>query len=178
MKGASILLCMILFSLPGAIPVNAQAERMCDQPVGQQFDFWLGEWDLQWPGGQGGTPEGEPGRGTNVITKVLGECVIQEQFSSPGFKGMSLSTVKRQTEKWHQTWVDSQGGYLTFTGEFQDGVMELRTDPFTNPDGAEQINRMIWEDITADSLRWRWQRSLDDGETWEDLWVIRYARQK
>lgn len=71
--------------------------------------------------------------------------------------------LKRQTGKRHQTWVDSQGGYLTLAGEFRDGIMELRTEPFTNPAGEEQINRMIWTNIEQDSLIWRWQRSLECG---------------
>ncbi|HEX8734313.1 MAG TPA: hypothetical protein VF721_03250, partial [Pyrinomonadaceae bacterium] len=27
--------------------------RPCDLPEGKQFDFWLGEWELKWPAGQG-----------------------------------------------------------------------------------------------------------------------------
>lgn len=146
-------------------------------PEGETFDFWIGKWDLTWPGGQGGTPEGHIGRGKNVVRRILDDCIIQERFSSAeGFEGMSVSTLNARTKEWHQTWVDSHGGYLTFTGTFHDGRMELRTDPFTNSQGRGQINRMLWAEIRKDSLIWRWQRSLDDGGSWEDLWVIRYRR--
>ena len=168
-----LIACILLGAAPQAA---AQAERPCDGPKGGEFDFWIGEWDLSWPGGQGGTPEGERGSGSNVITKILAECVILENFTSDNFTGMSVSTVKRQTGNWHQTWVDSQGGYLTFEGGFQDGDMDLRTAPFENASGDRQINRMLWTNIRDDSLDWHWQRSLDDGATWEDLWVIRYVR--
>ena len=78
---------------------------------------------------------------------------------------------------WRQTWVDNQGGYLLFTGgRRDDGAMALRTDPFTNPQGQEQVSRMTWTDVSDDALTWRWQRSTDGGATWEDQWVIRYAR--
>jgi hypothetical protein len=39
----------------------------------EQFDFWIGEWELTWA---------ENGRGRNVITKILDGKVVQEQFTS------------------------------------------------------------------------------------------------
>ena len=172
------ILLLIAALLCAGSTARAQ-DRPCDTPEGKAFDFWIGEWELSWPGGQGGTPEGETGRGKNVITRILDECIIQENFRGEGgFNGMSVSTLHRRTGKWHQTWVDGQGGYIAFTGDFREGEMDLRTDPFPNPSGATQINRMLWTNITADSLDWHWQRSLDDGATWEDMWVIRYARRR
>jgi hypothetical protein len=146
-------------------------------PESGQLDFWLGAWDLTWPGGQGGTPEGALGRGTNTITKELGGCVVHERFASEtGFEGESVSVYHPGSDTWRQTWVDNQGGYLLFTGGLRDGAVELRTAPFTNPQGERQISRMTWRNVTADALDWHWQRSTDDGATWTDLWVIRYTR--
>jgi hypothetical protein len=36
--------------------------------------------------------------------------------------------------------------------------------------------RMVYADITPQSLTWRWQRSNDGGATWNDVWVINYTR--
>ena len=38
-------------------------------PPEQQFDFWLGEWDVSWGEGQGGT---------NRVDKILDGKVIRE----------------------------------------------------------------------------------------------------
>lgn len=151
-------------------------DRPCDAEEGHALDFWIGEWDLTWPGGQGGTPEGTEGRGTNKITRVLDDCVIEEQFRADGFSGMSVSVYNGRTGDWRQTWVDNQSGYISLSGGLLDGVMELRTEPFTNPQGQQQINRMIWTDVTTNSLEWHWQASLDGGKTWQDRWVITYTR--
>jgi hypothetical protein len=35
---------------------------------------------------------------------------------------------------------------------------------------------MVFSDIGSDSFDWRWERSLDGGETWEPLWTIDYHR--
>ena len=36
--------------------------------------------------------------------------------------------------------------------------------------------RMAWSLIGPDALEWRWQRSMDDGATWETVWPISYRR--
>ena len=37
-------------------------------------------------------------------------------------------------------------------------------------------DRMVWLDVTSDSLRWQWQRSHDGGATWDLTWEIDYRR--
>src|SRR5512132_151209 len=82
----------------------------CSQPEFKQMDFWVGEWSAVWPAQQG-QPEG---RGTNVIRKILGECVIEENFSGAGLDGKSVSTFSARSGRWQQTWVDNSGSYLDF----------------------------------------------------------------
>ena len=87
---------------------------------------------------------------------------------------MSISTYDEATAAWRQTWVDNTGTYLAFQGEYQDGVMDLRTE--REVDGRPALMRMLWSDISHDSLVWRWQRSFDRGRDWETLWQIAYTR--
>ncbi|HXI38617.1 MAG TPA: hypothetical protein VNH83_01500, partial [Bryobacteraceae bacterium] len=49
----------------------------CLAPEQQQLSFWLGEWDLTWPGEKQGAVD----HGTNSIQHVLDGCVIEENFS-------------------------------------------------------------------------------------------------
>jgi len=150
----------------------------CSSPDARQFDFWLGEWNLTWPAVQTGGEEGETLTGTNRITRLFGECVIEENFatSDGGFLGRSLSVYDETAGLWRQTWVDSSGGYLVFTGTFDEERMELRTEPVER-DGVQAINRMVFDDIAPDSLLWSWQTSSDQGATWRDLWTVSYRRE-
>ena len=154
----------------------ASAQTPCTAPEASTLDFWVGQWELSWPAP--GDTTGALLHGTNTITRTLGGCVVEERFKADtGFEGMSVSVFQPATGQWHQTWVDNGGGYLTFTGTpALDGAMELRTSPFTNAQGQQQTNRMTWREVTADALTWHWQASTDGGQTWRDLWVIRYQR--
>ena len=134
----------------------------------RQFDFWLGDWDLTW---------GEAGKGTNRITAVLDNRVIQEQFDgtpSTPLQGLSVSAYNTQLGKWQQTWVDNSGSYLDFVGEFADGKMILSREAVLEGKPIQQ--RMVWHNITELALDWNWERSEDGGETWQVMWHIRYQR--
>lgn len=151
----------------------------CSAPEHSQFDFWLGEWSLSWPAEQSGGKPGGRGEGSNRIERLFGNCVISENFetSDAGFRGHSVSVFDERMGLWRQTWVDSSGAFLYFTGGLQGDTMELRTDPVER-ESETVLNRMVFKDIEPNSLRWEWQGSRDGGETWDDLWTIDYVRER
>ena len=85
-----------------------------------QFDFWLGEWDVTW---------GEDGKGKNHILRIMDDKIIQENFSAPDLIGMSVSSYDAERKLWCQTWVDNNGSYLDFTGGFENEKMILAALP-------------------------------------------------
>jgi hypothetical protein len=146
----------------------------CAAPQQQQLEFWVGSWDLTWPGAK----EGQVDHGTNTITRVLESCVVEENFSagdSGHLRGMSVSTFDTRAGTWMQTWVDNEGGYLDFVGEFKDGQMILSREA-TRPDGTKILQRMVWKNIQPDQLDWSWEASKDGGKTWTVQWPIHYKR--
>jgi len=153
-----------------------QPANHCAAPQQKQFDFWVGEWDLTWPGDK----EGEVAHGTNTITRVLENCVVEENFSagdSGHLRGMSVSTFDTRAGKWKQTWVDNEGGYLDFVGEFKDGQMILSRHA-TRPDGTKIVQRMVWKNIQPNQFDWSWEASKDGGKTWAVQWPIHYKRKQ
>jgi len=167
---------LLILSILVVAPLNlsfAQESKQtpppCSQPEFSQFDFWIGEWNLTWA---------DSAHGTNIITKDYNDCVIIENFDgNPGsnFRGMSVSTYNVNLKQWKQVWVDDQGGYLDFTGTFEDGKMYMSRS-FENKEGNTIHQRMIWYNIGENSFDWNWERSTDNGATWETLWVIHYER--
>ncbi len=130
-----------------------------------QFDFWIGEWDVTW---------GKDGRGTNRVERILDGKVVQEDFHAPDLHGISFSVYDAERKLWCQTWVDNSGTYLDFTGKFDDGRMILSRDAIVRGEQCKQ--RMVWYDIQEAQFNWNWERSDDGGQTWRALWQIHYER--
>ena len=150
-----------------------QPPNPCAAPQQKQFDFWIGEWELSWPGQNAG----ETGHGTNSIQRILDGCIVQETFSSQEtdhLRGTSISVFDTRSGSWKQTWVDNQGGYLDFVGGFKDGQMILQRE--ANVNGSKTLQRMVWKNISANAFDWSWEASRDGGKSWQVQWPIHYKR--
>ncbi|HEX8812917.1 MAG TPA: DUF1579 family protein [Terracidiphilus sp.] len=169
---AMILIVAAAVSAQTAAPPTQP--QPCADAKQKQLDFWVGEWDLTWPGQN----QGEVARGSNSIKRIMDGCVVQENFSggdSMPLRGMSVSLFDPTSGKWKQTWVDNQGAYLDFVGEFRDGQMVLAREA-VRPDGGKVLQRMVFKNIQANELDWSWEASKDGGKTWTVQWPIHYKR--
>lgn len=154
--------------------VSSAKPAACSDAQQKQFDFWVGSWELTWPG----NTAGEVAHGTNNVTRVLDGCVVEENFSGGDamhLRGLSVSLYNARSSTWQQTWVDNEGAYLDFVGEFKDGQMTLAREA-TKPDGSKVIQRMVYKNITPAEFDWSWESSSDGGKTWKVLWPIHYKR--
>ena len=136
--------------------------RACPAAESRQFDFWLGDWELERSDGA---------RARVRVTSTHDGCVIQEDFdAAPAMPltGRSLASWDPQTRGWRQTWVDNQGSFFSFTGGMDDGRMTL-TAPHVNA-GKPSLHRRVWSAVTADSYEWDWVTSDDGGRTWRSAW--------
>lgn len=106
----------------GATVVNAQgsaaAPATCESnPVYNQFDFWLGSWDVY---------VGEQKAGENTITKQEGGCLVLEKWTDiTGGTGQSYNFYNPKTKKWRQVWVSNYMSIDYEGGLTEDGSMEL-----------------------------------------------------
>jgi hypothetical protein len=165
---ALVASCSLVQAKTQAVP------NPCAAPEQKQLDFWVGEWDLTWPGAQ----PGQSDHGTNSVHRVLDSCVVEENFSGGSampLRGMSVSLFDVRAGKWKQTWVDNQGGYLDFVGEFKNGQMILEREA-VRPDGKRILQRIVFKNITPNEFDWSWEASSDSGKTWKVNWPIHYKR--
>ena len=140
-----------------------------------QLDFWLGDWTVAWT-----DAEGNRHQGTNRIERILDGKVIRESFdasAASGFRGGSYSVFDRQSGQWKQTWVDNSGNYMDFLGH-SNGDTFIFQRRFIRHDGVEMENRMVFKDITADSLTWDWEGRPAGADEWKLLWRLEYTRRK
>jgi hypothetical protein len=178
MRRVIFLTMAVMLFCSGAFPQTTgkppAPPNPCTTAEQKQLDFWVGEWNLTWPGEK----DGEIAHGTNSIRRVMDDCVVEESFDggdSMHLRGMSVSTYVARSGKWKQTWVDNEGGYLDFVGGFKDGQMILARETI-GPDGTKMLQRMVFKNITPTELDWSWESSRDEGKTWQVVWPIHYKR--
>lgn len=164
----NILLAILLFTSSITLAQNNAINEA-------SYDFWVGEWQAEWT-----NADGSKGAGTNHITKVLDNKVIEENFNiteggQAGFKGKSLSVYNPNTKTWHQAWTDNQGGYFDFYGSMEDGRKMFSTHP-KEINGKKIQQRMVFYDIQEDKFTWDWEGTNDGGKSWNLLWRINYSR--
>jgi len=170
-----LLLVAFAITILCAASVAQTSQSPCSDERVKEFDFWVGQWDLEWK-----TASGDVQKGTNSITRILDGCVVREEFdggSALPLKGQSYSMLDRNSGQWKQTWVDNQGSYLDFSGGMEEGKMVLRRQ-FTNRQGNEVSQRMVFYNIAKDGFDWNWESSTDGGSNWKVLWQIKYSRRK
>lgn len=140
------------------------------QPEYRQFDFWVGEWDVQNPQGQQA--------GTNSIQLILGDCVVFENWTGArGGAGKSFNIYNAAKGKWQQTWVDSSGNVLELFGEYKEGRMSLVGEK-KGADGRLILSRLTWTRLPSDRVRQLWEQSNDGGKTWTVAFDGTYVRRK
>ena len=161
---------LLLVAAPVA-SAQPPAPQPCAGPEFRTLDFWVGDWVAQ-------DEQGKP-IGTNRITRdEYGACVITEHFrmNDGSMVGHSVSIYRPGLKQWRQNWVDSQGGYFDLIGgpvSGGDHIFALETKRVTE---AQPHQRMIWQDVKADSFTWRWQSRKQAEEPWADSWVIKYRK--
>lgn len=149
----------LLFAASG-VALHAQAPPStppCTSAEHRQFDFWVGEWEVTLPNGHVA--------GRNRIRAVHGGCALEEQWTGAGgMTGSSLNAYNPSTDRWHQTWIGSDGVLLLLEGEFREGTMEL-AGVVVGRDGTRTHNRIRWTP-NAGTVRQLWEVSSDRGKTW------------
>jgi hypothetical protein len=144
------------------------APTPCSRSEHRQFDFWVGEWDVQDPKGNRA--------GENSIKSILGGCVILESWrGARGANGTSVNAFDASRGVWHQTWVDDQGGLLQLEGHATDGRMVLEGQK-ARREGGPSRERITWERKSGDRVRQLWESSTDEGKTWKVLFDGLYVR--
>ena len=134
----------------------AQAAAPCDGPEFRQFDFWVGEWQVNSPDGKF--------HGTNRIEREYGGCVIHEHYiTGRGYSGESLNIYDASRKVWHQSWVDNSGTLLMLEGHLIDGRMVLEGDA-TGTDGQVSKQRITWTPNADGSVRQLWESRDAKGE--------------
>ncbi|HEV2911884.1 MAG TPA: tetratricopeptide repeat protein [Pyrinomonadaceae bacterium] len=135
----------------------------------RQFDFWVGEWDVQLNGQQ---------VGTSSVQRILNGCVVFENWASGlGGTGKSFNFYDSSTSRWQQTYVDSTGTVLNFYGEYRDNALRYTAETHAK-DGSKTLHKLTFFNLGPQRVRQLWEQSTDDGKTWNTVWDGIYIRKQ
>lgn len=143
----------------------------CSDPVFNDFDFWVGEWEVYGPQGKLA--------GTNSIRKEEYGCLLVERWTNAdGVTGQSYNFVDLATGKWRQVWV-SAGSTIDYSGGLNDkGAMVLEG---TIGYGAGQAGngakfRGTWTPNEDGTVTQHFQQFDDAKGEWTDWFTGTYKR--
>src|SRR4051794_18182963 len=125
----------------------------CVSPPYRQFDFWVGDWEVQDPQGHV--------VGKNLVTTEQEGCLLVEHWTSAtgGQTGTSFNYYDVRDKKWHQLYIDNSGNAGAFpalTGELQNSKMVLLTDENSSP-----FSRWTWYVLSPGKVRQMAEISTD-----------------
>lgn len=159
--------------IAGALPV---ADALPAEA--RQFDFWVGEWDVNLRVIQDDLSWKDARRAAVRIYPILSGKAVLELWDETDIKGFSLRYFDTSQGKW-VLWLNWPGrnrsGSSSLEGVFRHG----RGDFFSidaDAEGAELISRYSFNDITPTSLRWDDAYSRDGGKTWSHQWIMEFSR--
>ena len=155
------------------LPTFAAADPMsCSaSPERQQFDYWLGDWTITYPGAPGGSK--------SKVYLTLDKCVLVESWDGgKGHKGENVFAYSSDDGNWHGMFADNQGRVHVFKGTVTPGLAEFY-GPSRGPNGAATVlNRIRVVRVTADKVKQSWEKSADNGATWTVEFQGEYSRNK
>ena len=135
------------------------AHSACETSQYQEFDFWLGQWEVN--------SASSKQTSHNTITKINNGCGLLEEYTTAkGYQGKSLNIFDVQIQLFYHTWIDNTGYLLRLSGSMEGSSMVMSGETRGKKDKLI-LNRITWTPIQNGDVRQHWQISNDNGKTWE-----------
>ena len=149
--------------------VRANRQPCTKDPIYRQFDYWLGEWDVEVSGQI---------VARSSIQMILGECTVYENYwrLDGSYAGKSFSLWDAQQSRWEQRYVDTTGASRDWFGKLEGERMVFYLRPDAN--GGSGVQRMIYTKEGPDKVRQTIEGSTDGEKTWTGGFDGLYIRKK
>lgn len=163
-------LCLFVTAVAGG--ANAQVPASpppCETAEHRAFDFWVGEWSVSRADTGAKVAESR-------IEKLYSGCGIRENWMpTGGTGGGSLNAYDPQARLWRQSWVDSTGAWVDFSGGVVDKAIVL-TGLWRNyvAQGKDAMIRMTYRKRDDGSVSQVGEQSTDFGKSWSIAFAFIY----
>jgi hypothetical protein len=152
-----------------AAPTASSNPDSCStNPPSRQMDFWLGDWTVTYPG--------MPGSANSKVYVELDKCLIVESWDGgKGHSGKNMFAYSADDESWRGMFADNQGRVHVFEGKVVNGSGEF-TGPSRGANGETVLNRIKVARVNANKVEQSWEKSTDNGATWNMEFHGEYTR--
>jgi len=183
MKTWTALIAVVLIA---AMPAARAQPGAALPPEAAQFDFLIGQWELEVTpkvNGLAAAIHGTPrlvgtwkawrafdGRG------ITDELRVTDASGNPVALTQAMRVYDANARQWQQQSLDVyRARFGAGTAQWQGN--EMRTNGTgTSPEGKKTLVRTRFHEIGADRFRMQQDRSLDDGATWDEAALVITAR--
>jgi len=144
-------------------------ETCARNPESRQLDYWLGTWTV-----------GAPGSAPNAVSKVtlsLDQCMVVENWDGgTGHSGQNTFAYSPDDKSWYGMFADNQGRVHVFTsGKISSGSAEFQGTS-RGPKGETVLNRVSIVRRSPNRVEQVWEKSTDNGATWNIVFRGEYSR--
>lgn len=186
MKTLALVFALALPLLAVAPPVHAQSTAATPAREAAQFDFLIGQWDVELQPKVSGLAKmihGQPkltgswkawrafdGQGIDDELRVV------DSSGNPATLAHAQRIYDAKAQRWQISLLDVyRVRFSSATGQWQGGEMQVDGSG-TNADGKPMLSRTRFVDITADSFKMRQDRSTDNGASWDEGALVIVAK--
>ena len=149
-----IAVFLSLFYVEAFTEAQPNTVPTCSAAVYQQFDFWLGDWEVA-------TADGKVA-GHNRIERV-NRCLLMETWSgAQGAIGKSINYFDPLKNLWIQHWV-SDSSIIHLAGKFENGAMVMEGTITYIATGQQKLFRGSWTQLEDGRVRQFFEEQSDDG---------------
>jgi len=149
--------------------MSLQAYPCAQQQRFQDFDFWIGEWDVRLANGTLA--------GSNIIKPVERGCALTEYWTNANSgTGMSINYLDKASNEWVQVWHGEDGSQIIIRGGLTDDGMALEGYINYVGNGTTAPFRGLWTPLPDGRVRQYFEQSNDGGSTWVPWFEGFYTR--
>jgi hypothetical protein len=138
-------------------------------PENRQLDYWLGNWAVG--------AEGSSGKAHSTVSLSLDKCLVVENWDGGrGHYGQNIFGYSTDDNSWHGMFADNEGRVHVFTsGKASSGSAEFEGTS-RGPSGETVLNRVRMVRLSSNKVEQTWEKSSDNGLTWNLAFRGEYSR--
>lgn len=169
-RALSTAFCLgILFTLATSTFAANEPPSCGPTSENRQLDYWLGNWKVG--------AEGSSGNAHSTVTLSLDKCLVVENWDGGrGHYGQNILGYSADDKSWYGIFADNEGRVHVFTsGKVSAGSAEFQ-GPSRGADGATVLNRVKVVQLNPNKVEQTWEKSNDNGKTWNAVFQGEYSR--